>query len=764
MTTKKDLLDKAIEALQAGLNPLPPIQTGEGNARKAPWLDHTGKWDARKKTQMATLDEIESWYSGKSRLTGLGYVCGKISGNLVVIDFDDRSAYSEFKEACQRVGLDKLLENIEYGYFETTPNGAHLYVRVPDEALIGSAKWAKNKEGKARIETKAEGGFIVASPTYGLIEGTGPYVQVVGGPRTIVTISGDEFNELRNVAKSLNQHVSKVPPKSIYGSKAEADDRPGDRFNKDGTWEEVLGCNGAKKVHEDGSGKVTWCRPGKKYGVSATTNYDGTDLLYVFTTNWPPFEPETGYTKFTAYAMLEHDSDFRQAAKTLAESDDYDLETAEPETVQRKATENKEDKEVSLSKELLRPPGLLGQLIDWQLKTARYPQPIFALASAISIMGTILGRKVRTSSDARTNFYINVIGYQGCGKTHPQSCIKKAIHSAYGRDALPMTGSFHSASALTNKLHKTPNLISIIDEVGNELKSIVSSKDGSYRKDLERIIKELYSETGIYMPSNYADDSKNITIDQPCLNIFGAATYKTFSGALTHDNAEDGLLSRLLIFPSKDYATRAHDVDVENDEIPKKLRKGLRYWANASTSPNNDGNLANTQAVPPEPLVVRRAPGAKVMFQKLEEQINRVKISAVETGKEIGSDSRLPLNAWKLAMIRACGQNMKGDPMITFEDMNWGIEVAKWCNGRMDYLVKEYVADSNLEDAMKKVLKAINGHKYRDMPLTLLSRKVINVKKIRVDAINELIAQGKIEKRTITKEGAKKPTTYYRLC
>lgn len=53
-------------------------------------------------------------------------------------------------------------------------------------------------------------------------------------------------------------------------------------------------------------------------GASATTNYNGCGLLYVFSSSAPPFEEGTAYTKFHAYTLLEHGGDFRQAALALS--------------------------------------------------------------------------------------------------------------------------------------------------------------------------------------------------------------------------------------------------------------------------------------------------------------------------------------------------------------------------------------------------------------------------------------------------------------
>jgi hypothetical protein len=60
-----------------------------------------------------------------------------------------------------------------------------------------------------------------------------------------------------------------------------------------------------------------WRRPGKSHGISASTNFGGSDLFYPFTSS-TVFEPEKSYSKFGAFAVLEHGGDFRKAAAALA--------------------------------------------------------------------------------------------------------------------------------------------------------------------------------------------------------------------------------------------------------------------------------------------------------------------------------------------------------------------------------------------------------------------------------------------------------------
>jgi len=79
------------------------------------------------------------------------------------------------------------------------------------------------------------------------------------------------------------------------------------------SWPGILEPHGWRIVREQGE-RQYWCRPGKRDEVSASTIGD---VLYPFTTS-TEFEPERGYTKFRAYAILEHGGDLSRAAKHLA--------------------------------------------------------------------------------------------------------------------------------------------------------------------------------------------------------------------------------------------------------------------------------------------------------------------------------------------------------------------------------------------------------------------------------------------------------------
>lgn len=323
--------EAALAAHEARLCVVPPMQDGS----KMP----DGAWKEFQQ-RLSSRSEIVAWYADTDR-TGLGVVTGHVSGDLEVLDFDDEPTYLAFRRRAEETGLLPLLERLEACYSEMTPKGGrHVLYRCP--VIAGNQKLAKRpKRPEERrherdlvatlIETRGEGGYIVLAPSHGGVHPSGrPYAQLAGSFATIATINPDERESILDLARSFDEMPKEsgvvppnVPPKMANASFnpvtwAGEDPRPGSDFNRRATWEEILGSEGWTAVYESG-GVTYWRRPGKAVGVSATTNYGGSDLLYVFTTS-SVFDSEKSYSKFAARAVLCHGGDFSAAASDLSAS------------------------------------------------------------------------------------------------------------------------------------------------------------------------------------------------------------------------------------------------------------------------------------------------------------------------------------------------------------------------------------------------------------------------------------------------------------
>ncbi|MBV8611344.1 MAG: hypothetical protein JO034_28360, partial [Singulisphaera sp.] len=90
-----------------------------------------------------------------------------------------------------------------------------------------------------------------------------------------------------------------------------------DDFAGRAKWAEIL--TGWTICETRADGEIRWTRPGKRVedGHSATTGHEGRDVFHVFSNEARPFAPNESYSKFQAYALLNHGGDESKAAAEL---------------------------------------------------------------------------------------------------------------------------------------------------------------------------------------------------------------------------------------------------------------------------------------------------------------------------------------------------------------------------------------------------------------------------------------------------------------
>ena len=288
-------------ALAAGISIVPPRVDGS----KAPMFE----WKEYQ-TRLPLESEIDGWYEDPT-CTGVGAVTGAVSRGLECIDFDTAASWLAFKRAAKDTGMWDLVLRIGNGYAEETPNGFHLLYMC--ERSEGNQKLAKTSDGKTIIETRGEGGYIILAPSGGDVNPDGEYIMAAGGFDTIQHITADERDAMLSLARSFDEsdRVEYVPTGGVA-----VGGRPGDDFVARSTWDSILEPHGWTKVYMAGD-TIGWRRPGKDRGISATTGHGGFDLLYVFSTS-TEFDACRGYNRFSAYVLLNHAGDFREATRQLA--------------------------------------------------------------------------------------------------------------------------------------------------------------------------------------------------------------------------------------------------------------------------------------------------------------------------------------------------------------------------------------------------------------------------------------------------------------
>ena len=99
--------------------------------------------------------ELQEWFAAGRH--GIAVICGQVSGGLEVLDFDSADAWRVWSRLCEEEhpGLLARLPRVR-----TPAGGMHLYYRVDEPG--GNQKLAWDQDGLDLIETRGEGGYVLA--------------------------------------------------------------------------------------------------------------------------------------------------------------------------------------------------------------------------------------------------------------------------------------------------------------------------------------------------------------------------------------------------------------------------------------------------------------------------------------------------------------------------------------------------------------------------------------------------------------------------
>jgi len=280
-----------------------------GNVGKHPRY-HDADLQHGLKDATTDLETIQRWWSRWPE-ANIGVVTGAISG-LVVLDIDPRHGGHLILEDLE-AEYGKLPHTVES---QTGGGGRHILFQHPG----GRVRSGSDKLGPG-LDLKADGGYIVVPPS---LHASGQRYEweVSSTPKRTPLVPVPAWFPLYDPHTS---HVTDDQADADASGTHEtfhAEGSAGDDYNRrveQGAVRVKLERHGWRVVERRG-GVDYLCRPGKEgRGWSATLGHVAPRVLYVFTSSAPPFTANHAYTPFSILGLLEHDGDFKKAAKSLAE-------------------------------------------------------------------------------------------------------------------------------------------------------------------------------------------------------------------------------------------------------------------------------------------------------------------------------------------------------------------------------------------------------------------------------------------------------------
>ena len=355
--------------------------------------------------------------------------------------------------------------------------------------------------------------------------------------------------------------------------------------------------------------------------------------------------------------------------------------------------------------------GALGLMVRHILATAIRPQPWLAVGAALTALGTLMGRKVRTASNLRSNLYVLGIAESGGGKDHARKAIKEILFQAGLADHLGGE-RIASGAGLITALTRQPSSLFQIDEFGKFTANVADKRRApKHLSEIWDLFTELATSAGTtFFGAEYADQKERPRQDivEPCASIHGVSAPGPFWEALKSGSLQDGSLARFLVFRSDDDIPDRNRRPGTLSDVPKDLLDAVLAVAAVGTDQPR-GNLVGTGApgVKPAPLTVSMDAEATAIFDALDDEMTRRQRAA------IGSDQSAALarvweNAAKVALIKAVSANPVA-PVVRGVDAAWAREVVDHCVATLLIQAERHLADNEHEANHKKVLRLLDS-------------------------------------------------------
>lgn len=251
------------------------------------------------------------------KASGLAVICGAVSGNLEVIDIDTKHDLTGTLWQDYKAEIAPLIDKLKLYIVQTKSGGYHIYYRC--EVIEGNQKLSRRHASEAElkdnpnikeivlIETRGEGGYVIAPPTEGYTKQSEFIIPV---------ISIDDRDFLLSAARSFNEIVEEPRPEmrsAPAGSQYQK--TPWDDYNDRCDVVSLLQSHGWQFIERKGQ-RTLLKRPGQTDAYSSADYHHELNLFKVFSTS-TQFEPGKGYKPFAVYAILNHNKDFSAAAKQL---------------------------------------------------------------------------------------------------------------------------------------------------------------------------------------------------------------------------------------------------------------------------------------------------------------------------------------------------------------------------------------------------------------------------------------------------------------
>jgi phage/plasmid primase-like uncharacterized protein len=358
--------------------------------------------------------------------------------------------------------------------------------------------------------------------------------------------------------------------------------------------------------------------------------------------------------------------------------------------------------------DIIKPPGVLGQVFDFYRATSGNDNSGFAVQAALAIGSVVCARWYESNLKNRTSLYFLNLGETGTGKEHIKTVIEDVLMAA-GMDRLIAGDGYTSAAAVLSAMMSKPRHVSIIDEFDKHIEAAKNKYGNSNMMEANSKLVEQWGRlTGVTRSKSYstigltrdkAKDLEAMHVVNGGVTLVGMSTPDNFMRNMGHKEITDGFLNRFLI----------HISDVEEDirrhKEPLPVPESITAWVKAL----EERRGAKPDIANQKPDVIRIHFSSKA--HALQESYQYELIELKKNVKDMGlADMAKRANemAMRIGVIMALSEDPMAD-VIEERHIEWGIYWTRFNLHRLIDKMKMIVAGSQHEASKKEILAAIRS-------------------------------------------------------
>jgi hypothetical protein len=370
------------------------------------------------------------------------------------------------------------------------------------------------------------------------------------------------------------------------------------------------------------------------------------------------------------------------------------------------------------SAELLRLPGVLGDLVEYINATAPKPQPLFAVTTALAIGSVVLGRRWCTAGfENFSSLYFLNVGKSGSGKEYARKVAHDVLRASK-LSHLMGPGGYASESAMLSALLHKPTHIALMDEFGLMLASANTEAGAHKRTALTMGMKAWGSVNGtvdvhalstLGAPASAARELSERRIERPAMTWLGMSTPEELYGALTDASLVNGFLNRFIVVET--HIGRQEYGGAGTCPVPERV---VDWCQRARTV--GAGNLASVEAsadMLPETVTVPMDDAAIRAWRAFERECNTRanELDSSGMGEMVMRDAEKVL---RLALILAVSSNIDA-PRVAASHVEWSAGFVRYFSAQLIEAAAARMSGGKFDAACNRIAEFIEK---QDGPVT----------------------------------------------